>query len=62
MMYGTDDDNVHPANTLQFVAEMQRQGKVCDMFVFPDMNHSINGGNARAVVYVKMLDWLNKNL
>lgn len=62
MMYGTSDDNVHPANTLQFVAEMQRQGKVCDMFVFPDMNHSINGGNARSVVFVKMLDWLNKNL
>ena len=62
MMYGTSDDNVHPANTLQFVAEMQRLGKVCDMFVFPDMNHSINGGNARSVVFVKMLDWLNKNL
>lgn len=62
IMYGTSDDNVHPANTLDFVSRLQRAGGLCDMFVFPDMNHSINYGNARAVVYAKMLQWLNANL
>lgn len=62
MMYGTSDDNVHPANTLDFVSALGADGNFCDMFVFPDMNHSINFGNARAVVYCKMLDWLDKNL
>lgn len=62
MMYGTSDDNVHPANTLEFVARLQRQGDFCDMLLFPNMNHSINGCNARAVVYGKMLDWFNKQL
>lgn len=62
MMYGTSDDNVHPVNSLEMARSLQLAGKLCDMFVFPDMNHSINGGNARAMVYLKMLDWLNINL
>lgn len=62
MMYGTADDNVHPANTLEFVSVLEERGKVCDMLLFPNQNHSIRGGNARAVVYFKMLDWLDKTL
>lgn len=62
LMSGTADDNVHFTNTLQYVSALQSQGKFCDMFVFPGMNHSINGCNARAVVYAKMLDFFNRNL
>ena len=62
LMYGTSDDNVHPANTLQFVSRLQTQGLLCDMFVFPGMNHSINGCNSRAVVYAKILDFFDRNL
>lgn len=62
MMYGTADDNVHPANTLEFVSRLQSAGLLCDMFVFPNMNHSINGCNARRVVYAKMLDFFDRNL
>lgn len=62
IMYGTSDDNVHPANTIEFVSRLERQGDFCDMLLFPNMNHSINYCNARAVVYAKMLDWFNKNL
>lgn len=62
MMYGTADDNVHPANTLQYVSTLQSAGIMCDMFVFPQMNHSINGCNARAVVYAKMLEYFDAKL
>lgn len=62
IMYGTSDDNVHPANSIEFVSRLERQGDFCDMLLFPNMNHSINGCNARSVVYAKMLDWFNKNL
>lgn len=61
-MYGTADDNVHPANTLQLVSRLQSVGILSDMYVFPNMNHSINGCNARAVVYARMFDFFNKNL
>lgn len=62
MMYGTADDNVHPANTLQYVSTLQSLGIMCDMFIFPNMNHSINGCNARAVVYAKMLQFFDSKL
>ena len=61
-MYGTADDNVHPANSLQFVSALQTAGGYCDMFVFPNMNHSIYGCNARAVVYGKMFDFFKDKL
>lgn len=62
MMYGTADDNVHPANAIEFVSRLQSEGTLCDMLIFPNMNHSINGCNARAVVYGNMLRWFNANL
>lgn len=62
LMYGTSDDNVHPANSIEFVSALEQGGRFCDMLIFPGMNHSINGGRARSVVYSKMLDWFNKNL
>ncbi len=62
VMYGTADDNVHPVNSLQFVSTLQSLGIMCDMFVFPNMNHSINGCNARQVVWARMLDYFNQNM
>lgn len=54
LMYGTADDNVHPANTLEFAAAMQYGGQLFDMMVFPNKNHSIYGCNAHAIVYGNM--------
>ncbi len=62
IMHGTSDDNVHLMNTMQYVSVLQQAGKWCDMFLYPDMNHSINGCDARLNVYSKMLDYFNKNL
>lgn len=62
VMYGTADDNVHPANSLQYVSTLQSMGFLCDLFIFPNMNHSINGCNARAVVYAKMLQYFDSKL
>lgn len=59
---GTADDNVHLSNTMSYVSSLVDNGKYCDLFLFPDMNHSINGCNSRAIVYAKMLDYFNKNL
>lgn len=62
IMTGTADDNVHQQNTLQYVSVLQSKGILCDMLMFPNMNHSIYGCNSRAVVYAKMLDFFNKNM
>lgn len=62
IMHGTLDDNVHLENTLQYVSNLQSHNMFCDMFLFPNMNHSINGCNARGVVYGKMLKFFKQNL
>ncbi len=62
MMHGTADDNVHLSNTIEYVSRLQQSGRVCDMLLFPNMNHSINGCNSRALVYGRMIDYFAKNL
>ena len=62
IMHGTADDNVHLFNTMQYVSELQAKGKFCDMFLYPNMNHSIYGCDSRLNVYSKLLDYFNKNL
>lgn len=62
VMYGTNDDNVHPANTLEFVSGLHEAGMSCDMLVFPNQNHSINGCNNRAMVWARMLNFFNSAL
>ena len=62
IMHGTADDNVHLMNTMQYVSALQSQGKVCDMLLFPNMNHSIFGCGARSLVYLNMLNFFDRNL
>lgn len=62
IMHGTADDNVHLANTMEFAARLINQGKYCDMLMFPNMNHSIFGCGARAVVYGRMIDYFKEKL
>ena len=40
LYYGTADNNVHPANTLQLVRALQRAGKSFEVQVGPDQGHS----------------------
>ncbi len=62
LMSGTADDNVHLSNTMEYVAALQGSHRYADMFLFPNMNHSINGCEARALVYGRMLDYFKRNL
>jgi dipeptidyl-peptidase-4 len=40
LYYGTADNNVHPSNMMQLVAELQKAGKSFDLQVGPDRGHS----------------------
>lgn len=62
IMYGTADDNVHPANSLEYVAELTSLNKLCDMMVYTNMNHSINGCNVRFPLYKKVLKFFDSYL
>lgn len=62
IMTGTADDNVHPANTMEYVSRLLAAGRTCDMLLFPNMNHSIFQCNGRLMVYTKMLEYFNEKL
>ncbi|MDE7110659.1 MAG: S9 family peptidase [Muribaculaceae bacterium] len=57
LISGTADDNVHMSNMIELTALMISQDKWPDMLLFPNMNHSINGCNTRAVVYSRMMQF-----
>jgi dipeptidyl-peptidase-4 len=40
LYFGTADDNVHPANTLQLVRALQRAGKSFELQAGPDLGHT----------------------
>lgn len=62
LMSGTADDNVHFQNTIEYVSQLQSNGILCDMLIFPNMNHSINHCNSRSLVYAKMIDYFKRNM
>ena len=62
LIAGTADDNVHYQNTAEMTAALVKANKQFDLFVYPDKNHSISGGNTRLHLYTKMTDFLKANL
>lgn len=62
MMHGTADDNVHLSNTIEFVSRLQEANRCCDMLLFPNMNHSINGCDSRRLVYGRMVEYFATHL
>ncbi|MGQ1948503.1 S9 family peptidase [Geofilum sp. OHC36d9] len=62
IIHGTADDNVHFQNTMEYVDRLVQADKQFDMFVYPNRNHSIFGGNTRHHLYKMMFDYLEKNL
>ncbi len=62
LIHGTADDNVHFQNTMEYARALVAADKQFEMFVFPDKNHSIYGGNTRSYLYKKVIDFYKKNL
>jgi len=40
IFYGTNDNNVHPANSLQLIQALQKAGKSFEVQVGPDKGHT----------------------
>jgi dipeptidyl-peptidase-4 len=53
--HGTGDDNVHIANTVNFVQELIAADKPYDLQIFPRKTHSIAGHDARKELYGRIL-------
>jgi dipeptidyl-peptidase 4 len=55
IFYGTADDNVHPANSLQLIQALQRAGKSFEVQVGPDQGH-------QSVNFDRMMEFFSENL
>ncbi|MDB2675281.1 S9 family peptidase, partial [Flavobacteriales bacterium] len=62
LIHGSADDNVHVQNTYEMVTALVKANKQFDLFIYPDKNHGIYGGNTRLHLYKKMTNFIEDNL
>lgn len=62
IIHGSGDDNVHVQNTMEMINALVEADKDFTMFIYPNKNHGIYGGNARNHLYRMMLEYTLKNL
>lgn len=62
LVHGSGDDNVHYQNTMEMVNAMVKANKQFNLFIYPNRNHGIYGGNTRLHLYNMMLEFTIKNL
>ncbi len=62
LVHGSADDNVHYQNTMEMVKALVDADKQFDLFIYPNKNHGIYGGNTRHHLYKKMTDFIYGHL
>lgn len=62
LVHGDADDNVHPQNTMEMITALVNANKQFDLFIYPNKNHGIYGGNTRNHLFTKMTNFLEENL
>jgi len=62
LIHGSADDNVHFQNSMEFVTALVAANRQFDLFVYPNKNHGIYGGNTRNHLFTMMLNYTMNNL
>lgn len=62
LIHGSGDDNVHYQNTMEMINALVKANKQFDLFIYPNKNHGIYGGNTRNHLYNMMLSYTLENL
>ncbi len=62
LIFGSDDDNVHPINSMTMISALVNANKQFDLMVYPNKNHGIYGGNTRYHLFTKMTGFILKYL
>ena len=62
LIHGSGDDNVHYQNTMEMINAMVKANKQFDLFIYPNRNHGIYGGNTRNHLFNMMLNYTLNNL
>jgi dipeptidyl-peptidase-4 len=62
LIHGSADDNVHNQNTMEMINALVSADKQFDLFIYPNKNHGIYGGNTRNHLYNMLLTYTLNNL
>jgi dipeptidyl-peptidase-4 len=62
LIHGAIDDNVHVANTIQFVYELQKAGKQVQLMLYPKSRHGVTDPVLVKHWYTMMTDFILGNL
>ncbi len=62
LIHGSTDDNVHYQNTMEMTTALVKANKQFDLFIYPNKNHGIYGGNTRNHLFNMMLNYTLENL
>ncbi len=62
LIHGSGDDNVHYQNTMEMINALVKEDKQFDLFIYPNKNHGIYGGNTRNHLYNMMFNFTLENL
>lgn len=62
IIHGSNDDNVHMQNSMQFIERLVQSDIPFEMAIYTDKSHSIYGGNTRNHLFSKVVDFLKSNL
>ena len=62
LVHGGADDNVHVQNTMDMVTALVKADKQFELFIYPNKNHGIYGGNTRNHLFEMITDFLKENL
>jgi dipeptidyl-peptidase-4 len=60
IFYGTNDNNVHPANSLQLIQALQKAGKSFEVQIGPDKGHTAVNRDRMMEFFIQHLVW-NQN-
>jgi dipeptidyl-peptidase-4 len=62
LVHGTQDDNVHPQNSLQLIDALIKHRKQFDLMLYPNRTHSLADTDATVHLYTMLYEYLERHL